>query len=229
MNGNFFSVTISGEETLTNELNDFVLNLREPIWEGLSAVADGLTSGLQAHIQKDVYDAYEPSSYPRRSENPRFGIALNDKRQMEVKYPNSMSMTFTYEPTGYHSGRMQDAKDAYKTTKNGAVRSTSRTIRQWDKPLKPHPVHGDKLIRRIQTGEGYDWKGEFPKRPFWDNFVEEQRSGLIVENFAFGFSRGVQEFCLEGGDKDLIWKAEEGMLEYSAWDEDFDPEEELPL
>lgn len=226
--GDFFNVTVQGEETLTEDLNNYILSLRDPIWEGLSSAADGMTNSLQAHIQSDVYDEYQPTSYPRRSQNPRFGIALIDKRQMEVSFPTALSMSFVYEPTGYHSGKMQDALDAYKTTKNGAVRSTSNTIRQWDKPLKPHPVHGDKLINRIQTGEGYDWKGEFPARPFWDNFVEEQKSGAAIENFAFGFSRGTSDLQLEGGSRDIEWRPEDGALGVTIWDTGFDEDLELP-
>lgn len=229
--GDFFNVTITGEETITNDVNDFIAGLRNPIWEGLSAVADGMTANLQVRIQEDVYDAYEPKSYPRRSSasGVRFGRSLIDKKNMVVSFPNSMSMSFSYEPTGYHSGKMQDALDAYSERNN----PTQRTKSHFNEPLKPHPVHGDALIRRIQSGEGYDWKppvalGEFPKRPFWDNFVEAQKNGLIIENFAYGFSRNVSDFRLEGGSKDLEWKPTEGMLEYNVWDEDFDPDLELP-
>lgn len=225
----FFSVTITGEETLTNDLNDFIKGLRDPIWEGLSAVADGMTNSLQAHIQSDVYDAYEPKSYPRRSENPRFGISLGDRRNMDIEL-HHMSLSFIYEPKGDHSGKMQDAKDAY----NKKNEPTGRTESSWDEPLKPHPVHGDALIHRIQTGTGYDWKPkkgnkEFPRRPFWDNFVEEQRNGVIIENFAFGFSRGITGLQLEGGKLDLEWGANDGALEGVSHDYSVRPDDQITM
>lgn len=232
MSESFFKVTIQGEETLTNDLNDYVFSLRDPIWEGFSAVADEMTNSLQAHIQKDVYDAYEPKSYPRRSNSGgiRFGIPLNDARQMVVEHPTALSLSFTYEPSGYHSGRMQDALDAYNARNEPKARTESR----WNQPLKPHPVHGDALIRRIQTGRGYDWippKGmnRFPARPFWDNFVEEQKNGALIDAFAYGISRGVSDFRLEGGNRDIAWGASEGMLEGGSHDYSFYPEDQITM
>lgn len=232
MSENFFNVTISGEETLINDLNDFVYSLRDPVWYGLSAVADGMTNSLQAHIQRDVYDAYEPKSYPRRSRGNgvRFGLPLNDIHQMVVDHPTALSMSFTYEPSGYHSGKMQDALDAY----NSRNEPRARTEARWNQPLKPNPVHGDALIRRIQTGRGYDWKppagmNQFPARPFWDNFVEEQKNGAIMDNFAYGISREVSDFQLEGGDKDIQWGASEGMLESTSHDYSLLPGDQISI
>jgi hypothetical protein len=230
----FFSVTITGEETLTNDLNDFIKGLRDPIWEGLSAAADGMKNSLQAHIQSDVYDAYEPKSYPRRSKYPNYGLALNDldnKVVLDVSFPNALSMLFNYTPVGYHSGKMQDTLDAFY---KGSHEPTTRTNAHWDEPLKPHPVHGDKLIQRIQTGEGYDWKPkkgytDFPRRPFWSNFVEEQRNGAIIENFAFGFSRSTSDLRLEGGKLDLEWDANDGVLEGVSHDYSLRPEDQISM
>ncbi|MBQ0125826.1 MAG: hypothetical protein KBS59_05820, partial [Clostridiales bacterium] len=63
----------------------------------------------------------------------------------------------------------------------------------------------DDLIRRLQTGKGYDWHlkngKDFPKRPFWNNFVDEQINEKISQNFIRGMeSRG---YTVKSDGKDV--------------------------
>ena len=228
----FFRVTVSGEETLTNDFNDFIKDLAYPILSGLTAVGDGMSANLMQHIQEEVYDAYTPKSYPRRWDprrggNTGFGESIIE--QVKKADVRTLSLSFVYEPHGYHSGRMQDAIDAYEDDKDGIRKPTARTERSFNRPLKPNPVHGDKLINRIQTGKGYDWKGDFPARPFWDSFVGEQKNGAIIENFASGFNRAGFDLILEGNNKDLEWNFNEGKVSGNDFSADFDDDDELPL
>ena len=228
----FFDVKITGEETLTTDLNSFLLTLRPPIKSGLNSVADGFVQNLNKHIQDDVYSEYKPKNYPRRPENE----SLLSPNYKEIKI-NDFSMSFQYEPKGFHKGKKKDVLGAewddmiHKwVILDKETGATKDIIDNPNDPLKPHPVHGDRLIQRIQTGEGYDWqppKGEdsFPARPFWNNFVEEQKSGAAMDSFAYGFGSNVVDLIREGGDRDIQWGDNEGMLEAGIVD---DEQYELP-
>lgn len=231
----FFNVTMTGEETLQADLNDSLKAMLKPIKAGLTFVADDMVQSLRAHIEDDVYNAYEPKSYPRRRDNSRFGKGLASSEYIHSSV-ESLRLTFAYEPMGYHSGRMQDALDAYEEAPNGSIRPTSRTKAMWNKPLKPKPVHGDALIQRIQTGEGYDWKSPkadpdnpnsvdspgWIKRPFWDNFVNEQKYTAFGA-FERGFKSSATDVNLvaEGHFMDIEWGATEGMLDSHSMVNDF--------
>ena len=225
--GNFFTVKITGEETLTNDLNDFLHTLKEPIRTGLSSVADGFTQSLDKHIENDVYDAYQPKRYPRRMNSD----SLLSPNYKDIKI-HDLSLSFQYEPKGFHKGRRKDILGAeYDDVIHEWIildpetGETKDIIENPNDPLKPHPVHGDALIRRLQTGEGYDWKppkGEdsFPKRPFWNNFLEEQKDGAALNSFVYGFGTHAVDLILEGGNRDMEWAANEGMIEGGFVDEE---------
>lgn len=221
----FFTVKVSGEGTLANDLNSFLLELKDPIRTGLSSVADNMTKSLDKHIEDDVYREYNPLRYPRRP--------LNESL-MSPKYKHisihDLTLSFQYEPMGFHRGKMKDMLGAefdnniHKwVTIDPETHDIAGIIENPDDPIKPHPVHGDTLIQRIQTGEGYDWKEPakgFPQRPFWNNFVEEQRSGAIMDSFSYGFNSGTLKMVSEGGKRDLDWNGNEGMLEAGMDDYD---------
>jgi len=228
----FFTVKVSGEGTLQNDLNSFLLTLRSPIKSALNSVADEFTQSLDKHIQNDVYGAYQPKHYPRRPDNE----SLLSPKYKEIKV-NDFSLSFQYEPKGFHKGRKKDILGAEYddiihewVILDKETGATKDIIEDPNAPLKPHPVHGDRLIQRIQTGEGYDWqppKGEdsFPARPFWNNFVEEQKNGAAMDSFAYGFGSNVVDLVREGGNRDIQWGDTEGMLEAGIVD---DEDYELP-
>ena len=231
MRNGFFAVTISGEDTLTNDLNNFLLELRDPIKTGLSSVADGFTHSLDKHIEGDVYDAYQPKRYPRRA----FNESLMSPKYKHISV-HDLSLSFQYEPMGFHRGKMKDMMGAewdpniHKwVVMDRATDSIISEIENPEDPIKPKPVHGDALIQRIQTGRGYDWKppkkiDTFPERPFWDNFVDEQRSGAALNSFVYGFNSGVHKLELEGGNLDIEWNSNDGSIEMGSVCEDDDYE-----
>lgn len=75
-------------------------------------------------------------------------------------------------------------------------------------PYFEHDRDGDELIESIQTGR---LEGEPPPRPFWNNFVEEQKNGAIMNTFSAYMRK--HAMVLEGGEKDLQFDGNESMLE----------------
>ncbi len=75
-----------------------------------------------------------------------------------------------------------------------------------------HDRDGDELIAWIQQGSG-----EIPPRPFWNNFLEEQKNGGIIGSFIGGM--GEIPVIEEGGDSDVLFDGAEGELENSSGNE----------
>lgn len=202
MSESFFNITIRGEETLTNELNDLVGDIKNVCGYGLQFASSEMISSLQEHIQRDWYDPWgPPKDYERRTDHPGDGTPLGDERNMNVRV-SDLSLSFIYAPTGKH------------------------TVRAWNKRS------GDALINTIQTGSGWSWKPtkdrknrEIMPRPFWNNFVEEQRNGALFDAFEYGFSGRGFDLIREGKNRDMDFPANEGMLESSFIGDDID----LPL
>ena len=143
------------------------------------SVGNVMKETLEYRIEEDVYKEYTPRVYPRRSEHPGYGVALNNMEKTVTLYPKSIpgkaEVTFMYQPSGEHSGTFGDFYDDKKLL---------RIHKKASDPIKPNPVHGDDLIRRIETGRGYDYrpssKDKHPftePRPFWANFVAEMLEG----------------------------------------------------
>lgn len=208
--GDFFNVYVDGMESLDADLNASVLDIARQCGNGTKALASALMNRLSAHIASDVYGVYpNPKSYPRRVEYPNFGPSLMDSENMEVRTGNLFA-ELVYNPSGRHSGKMGDALNAEK---DGSAENM--------KPLKPHPVHGDALIERIQTGVGYDWKlpEDFPGgRPFWNNFVNEMENGGAWNAFFRGFTalNTENELIPEGGARDVEFAPGESLLDAQA-------------
>ena len=149
-----------------------------PVLENVGAE---LINDLQKHIERDVYAKYSPISYPRRRDFPRFGTPLTSIKNFSTKVSNELNtatLEFDYSPDGTHKGQKKDALDydeEIDEKRNGG--------KTGNRPLKPNPVHGDALIRRIETGEGYDWKSDVPARPFWDKFITQEMQGGGIRRY----------------------------------------------
>lgn len=145
----------------------------------LQYVGAEMIEDLQRRIKMDVYRAYTPKSYPRRKDHPEFGTPLWDIKNFTTHINNDLNVAileFDYSPDGTHKGKKKDALD-YDDKYHRDDPDYA------EDPLKPNPVHGDALIKRIQTGKGYDWKCSPGERPFWDNFVEEENNHGFVSRF----------------------------------------------
>lgn len=196
--------------------------IQDNISNVLQTIGGEMIEDLQKHIQKDVYDAYTPTSYPRRKDNPRFGTALDDIKNFSTHVDDD-TLEFDYHPTGFHSGKMKDALNFNTRYKEAGATA--------ELPLKPHPVHGDDLIERIESGKGYDWRlknADFPQRPFWSNFVDEEMNGGIIRHF----NRAVSITNMTDGKYDYKFtRGRYSDLNYDSSDGSiFDDEEyELPF
>ena len=118
-----------------------------------------MKEALEYHIVDDVYDAYEPKEYRRRSDKERFGVSLlksaEDATQLGRKhwiFDGEWGVGLGYEPNGMHENW------------------------EW-----ADDISSSQLIGRIENKDpAYHFNpknGEIPKRPFWSRFVEEMIEG----------------------------------------------------
>lgn len=194
-----FKVTVSGFETVENDLEKEQKQIEKASVEGLRMVESQFYADLERHIQKDWYEAWgEPKQYERRTDDPSLGPPLGDFSNMnsEIK---GLTLTFDYFPSGKHS--------------NG----------EWNNH------NGDEIIKIIQMNEGWSYpvnedrqKRMIMPRPFWNNFVEEEFNGQAFAVFDYGFSGRGYDLIPEGVGKDLEYTSGESLLDAA---EDFD----LPL
>jgi len=158
-----FNATIEGWETVEEEKKQFIKGVNVATRKALVYVSSELVAKLQQHIQTDVYNAYTPRVYKRRSDNPSLGLPLPDKAYFYTPIPNNGRLEFEYLPSGDHQNPDWVTR------------------------------HGDELIRQLQNGykyiteiEGEEVTKEVPARPFWDNFFEEQMNGGLTSAFING-------------------------------------------
>lgn len=196
----------------------------------LNVMGSEMIHDLQTHINKDVYAAYEPISYPRRKYNPQFGTPLDDIKNFTThidRNGNITTLDFEYNPDGTHKGEIKDILNFDPDAHPGSPWAGD--------PLKPHPVHGDVLINRIQTGEGFDWKrkGGFPERPFWSKFVDEEMQGGGIKRRFDRISQGMHytkydyTYKTQLGKSDFEWDGTDGALSTDATT--WDGEDDLPF
>jgi hypothetical protein len=215
MVGDLLTVEVSGVDEMYKDLNDKAATAELYISEALNYVGSELTESLKRFIQTQVYDVYQPLVYPRRADNPQFGDGLaSDSYISYNKSKKGMNLTFVYEPKGYHKGKVKDIDPTHAFS----------DIKNEDKPIKPNPVHGDALINRIQTGNGYDWNLEnSPQvtngRPFWNMFVANAKSETIPVNFTKVMREFDEKFFLS--ENDIEWQQNESMLEGRTFGEGF--------
>ncbi len=180
-----FKSEIEGWEEVQKELDNFKTKIDKGIVGGLKVVNNELVVSLQKHIQEDVYDEYAPKAYPRRKNNPKFGRPIISEENMFPKIYKG-TLVFSYLPDGSHSGKYKDTL-SWETKGKFATPNADKAA---EYPIKPNPVHGDDLIKRIETGKGYDWEYHGGARPFWQNFTKEQIEGGALER---SFVKGMNE------------------------------------
>ena len=170
----------ASQMTLDDMVKDFGEALPKDKMQRIAeSVGNVMKETLEHRIEEDVYKEYRPHVYPRRSEHSGYGIALNDMEKTVTLFPKSIpgkaEVTFLYQPSGEHSGTFGEF---FNENQLGRIHKKASD------PIKPNPVHGDDLIRRIETGRGYDYKPSSKDphpftepRPFWANFVSEMLEG----------------------------------------------------
>lgn len=191
--GGFMTITVKGTDTIDKELQDVVREMEKPIRRGLETAAVTFAPTLRQHIADDWYDAWgPPKRYLRRTDYPEYGPGLYE--QVKEAVVKGDSVEFEYLPSARHSLEIDP--------ETGFV-----------------PEGGDDLINIIQYNRGWlnkpnrDRQGRsIMPRPFWNNFVEEMKSGILMDAFEYGFTSGGWTMIREGGDRDMEWANGESML-----------------
>ena len=107
---------------------------------------------LKSHITSDVYDQWDPTEYVRRGENGGLGDMAYNTRGTKEPYTETKGDNIA---AGFNLRFMPDGASE-----------------QWDEPL-----NGDWFTKRVESGEGYEWKKHPGPRPFWTNLIEELIDG----------------------------------------------------
>lgn len=188
----FLTVTMSGWESVKQELDDVMTAMKRPIRNGLATAGYAMAPALKQHIADDWYDAWgPPKKYLRRTDYPERGPSLYE--QVEEAVVRDDSVFFEYLPSGeYRSAGGMKTSDA----------------------------NGDDLINIIQYNRGWTFPPSLDRqgrnimpRPFWNNFVEEMKDGLLMDAFEAGFSSTPDwTMVREGGAMDMAWDAGESIL-----------------
>lgn len=191
MADSMFRVSVKWEGSLEQDVEDHVPRIRDAANMALHSCESMMSASLLEHIQNDWFNAWgEPLVYKRRSQFPQYGKGLANPDNITT-HVNGLSLSFLYEPNAQHSAS------------------------NWSRNLSP-----DELIEVIQTNSG--WKYEptqdrkmrrIMPRPFWNNFVEEMRNGMLFAAFENGFGGRGYDLVREGGDKDLDFPPSESMLD----------------
>lgn len=183
----FVKITIRDFGVAEKELNDALYEMKKPIQRGLQTAATTFAPVLRQHIADDWYDAWgPPRKYLRRTDYPEYGESLY--AQVEEATVRDGSVEFVYLPNGQHR-------------------------------LSGESASGDELIRIIQNNSEWEYKPTYDRqgreimpRPFWNNFVEEMKDGILMDAFEYGFTSGGWSMIREGGSKDMQWANGESML-----------------
>ena len=146
---------------LKEDLNKEYRSIKNQTNYALTEVGVELQSDLISAIKRDWYSKYTPAIYKRRTDNQSLGTPLGDESNFAETHTSKSDQTlyFAYNPTGEH-------------------RNTKWNDRS-----------GDSLIEWIQREHEYkdEESGEpylvIPARPFWNNFIDEQIDGGIMDKF----------------------------------------------
>ena len=193
-------------ELFDSDIKQFQSELRNMMIKALPEVREDMKEALKRHIETDVY-SYSNKAYPRRKDNPQFGPSLIDfdtRGQMTPIGDIDANATwavvgFNYTPDGSHSGTTADLDPSSKYYDADNPRA-----------IKPNPVHRDALIRRIETGAGYDWKTKVKPRKFWQNFINEMtETDALEDSFVRWLSLQDKEILVEA-DGGVIREADDG-------------------
>lgn len=157
---------ISGIESITGDFEAITPRINKAVSAGLNAVSSDMKAALKRHIELDVYSAYDPIDYLRRSENPSYGTPLNSDENIGATVSDN-TLIFGYVPTGEHSLYDDEGLDN-------------------DELIK--------VISLAEGYQWYVKKRKIPARPFWNNFISEIIQGGQAEiSFVGGINNADKE------------------------------------
>lgn len=165
------NVTVSGLESIDNDWKAFQADFTEKLRKAMDDVGADMLDALKKHIISDVYGAYRPKTYQRRSKDESLGTPLSDMAKNATVYNKGAGVTLDYSPTGAHANE------------------------NW------HTADGNDLIGRIEKkSPPYFQKAQnkVPERPFWQNFVNEMVDQGELERY-FAAAMAMQGEIVETG------------------------------
>lgn len=187
-------------EGLDEELNNEIAQIGKQIPKALENVGSEMIEGLSRHLDEDFYNKYSPVAYRRR-----YTEGLRNKKNM-IATVKGRTLQFEYKPSGKPTGTL------------GQTQNWSDKLENWLKQFHKtattpifSPAHeGNDLIvwaqKRHEIG-----KYEIPARPFWNNFVEEQKNSGIIDAFVVGMLPNY-EIIKENGENDVVFDSGESLL-----------------
>lgn len=187
---------------LYKDINDETAKIKKQIPKALEYVGSEMQKDLIKHLEEDFYDKYSPVAYKRRYDK---GLKNKENINVDVKGTN---LIFSYTPKGEPQGTLKDSLNWNENLEEW-LKLFHKTA---DTPFFSPAHNDDDLIvwaqRKHEIG-GY----KIPARPFWNNFIEEQKNGKIISNFIVGMSP-YSMVIREIGEVDLILDGNESLLEH---------------
>lgn len=187
-------------EGLDEELNNEIAQIEKQIPKALENVGSEMIEGLSRHLDEDFYNKYSPVAYRRR-----YTEGLRNKKNM-IATVKGRTLQFEYKPSGKPTGTL------------GQTQNWSDKLENWLKQFHKtattpifSPAHesNDLIVwaqKRHEIG-----KYEIPARPFWNNFVEEQKNSGIIDAFVVGMLPNY-EIIKENGENDVVFDSSESLL-----------------
>ena len=159
------------------------------IFAAMPNVVNDAQDTLKRHIDKDVYSAYTPTVYKRRSDNESYGTPLN----------NMLMYTKEISPVGGNVGGKLVVTSRLYYNPTGV-----HTVKKWSSSGSSKKgilnVDGNDLINRIEKkSPGYNWGNDIvPARPFWQEFVTEMVQGGEFEKAFVSEMRKTEQIVADG-------------------------------
>lgn len=140
----FFNVTISGLESIQEDVNAEIQTIWTKVPKALNNVGREMIVNLQKHIENEWYYGFFPKTYKRRTDDSSLGTPLGSADYMDYS-ANGGRLEFTYVPKGDHENsewHTRDGDDLTESIQTGELKG--------DPP--PRPFWNSFLFEQEQSG-----------------------------------------------------------------------------
>lgn len=159
----------------------------------LPNVMNNARDTLKKHIDEDVYEAYTPEVYRRRSDNPDMGVSLGAQAYQEP-------YTKVIPPAGGNVGGKLVITSKLYYNPSGEHKYPIWSSGSGKRPKWVLNLDGNELISRIEKkSPAYNWgQDKVPARPFWQRFVDEMVDGGELEKSFVSAMSGKEKIVADG-------------------------------
>lgn len=167
--------------------------------KALNVVGSEMIENLTQHLNEDFYAKYQPKVYERK-----YDKGLRNKENM-VATVSGKKLQFEYIPHKDFGASAEQKSKQSDFIKFWQSQGVEVIVKGADERI------GDELLVWCQTQHKIT-DSDIPARPFWNNFVEEQKNSGIME----AFTRGMQPYNVirEYGSNDLDFDTNESLLDF---------------